>query len=55
MDLFLNILKWIFLIPVIFFVVTFGVYFFNLDMKLMALIEPILTKHYDRIKRDRHL
>lgn len=37
------------------FVITFGVYFFNLDMKLTAAIEPILLKHYDRIKRDRHL
>lgn len=38
-----------------FFAVTFTVYFFNLDMKLTAAIEPILLKHYDRIERDRHL
>ena len=38
-----------------FFVVTFTVYIFNLDMKLTALMEPILLKHYDRIKRDTHL
>ena len=38
-----------------FFVVTFTVYFFNLDMKLTALIEPFLLKHYDRIERDTHL
>lgn len=37
------------------FVVTFTVYFFNLDMKLTAAIEPILLKHYDRIDRDKHL
>lgn len=37
------------------FVITFTVYFFNLDMKLTAAIEPILLKHYDRIKRDKHL
>ena len=37
------------------FVVTFTVYFFNLDMKLTAAIEPLLLKHYDRIKRDSHL
>lgn len=37
------------------FVVTFTVYFFNLDMKLTAAIEPFLLKHYDRIKRDSHL
>jgi len=38
-----------------FIAVTFVVYFFNLDMKLTALMEPILLKHYDRIKRDQHL
>ena len=37
------------------FVVTFTVYFFNLDMKLTAAIEPFLLKHYDKIKRDSHL
>lgn len=37
------------------FVLTFVVYFFNLDMKLTAALEPILLKHYDKIKRDRHL
>lgn len=37
------------------FVVTFTVYFFNLDMKLTAAIEPLLLKHYDKIKRDSHL
>ena len=31
------------------------VYFFNLDMKLTAALEPIFLKHYDKIKRDRHL
>ncbi len=38
-----------------FFVVTFTVYFFNLDMKLTAAIEPFLLKHYDRIERNTHL
>lgn len=38
-----------------FFAVTFTVYIFNLDMKLTALIEPFLLRHYDRIERDRHL
>ena len=37
------------------FVVTFAVYFFNLDMKLTAAIEPWLLKHYDKIPRDTHL
>ena len=34
---------------------TFIIYSFNLDMKLTAMIEPLLLKHYDRIPRDRHL
>lgn len=37
------------------FVVTFTVYFFNLDMKLTAAIEPFMLKHYDSIERDTHL
>ena len=43
------------LVAVIFFVVTFIVYFFNLDMKLTAALEPLFLKHYDNIKRDKHL
>lgn len=37
------------------FLLTFLVYFFNLDMKLTAALEPLFLKHYDKIKRDRHL
>ena len=37
------------------FVITFTVYFFNLDMKLTAAIEPLLIKHYNKIDRDTHL
>lgn len=37
------------------FVLTFVVYFFNLDMKLTAALEPLFLKHYDKITRDRHL
>ena len=43
------------LIALGFFAVTFTVYIFNLDMKLTAMIEPLLLKHYDRIERDTHL
>lgn len=43
------------LVAVIFFVVTFIVYFFNLDMKLTAALEHLFLKHYDKIKRDKHL
>ena len=38
-----------------FFVVTFTVYFFNLDMKLTSMIEPFLLRHYDSIERNQHL
>lgn len=37
------------------FLITFLVYMFNLDMKLMAAMEPILLKHYDKVERDEHL
>ena len=34
----------------------FAVYFFNLDMKLTAAMEPMLTWFYDnKVKRDQHL
>ena len=40
----------------IFFVVTFAVYFFNLDMKLTSAMEPLMEKVYDNfVKRDQHL
>lgn len=35
------------------FILSFVVYFFNLDMKMMAAVEPMLNKMYDRRKRDR--
>ena len=53
--IFLRILGIAALIAVIFFAVTFTVYFFNLDMKLTAALEPLFLKHYDKIKRDKHL
>lgn len=51
----LKALFWLVAVAVGFFAVTFTVYIFNLDMKLTALMEPILLKHYDRIPRDTHL
>ena len=38
-----------------FFAATFTIYFFNLDMKVMALIEPFLLKHYDTMPRKQYL
>lgn len=37
------------------FLLTFAVYFFNLDMKMMAAVEPMLAKVYDRRKRERRI
>ena len=38
-----------------FFVVTFTIYFFNLDMKLTSLIEPLLEKWYDHLDRKQYI
>ena len=38
-----------------FFVVTFTVYMFNLDMKATALIAPLLEKWYDHLDRKQYL
>lgn len=55
MDTLLTILLVLVIIIAVLFVLTFTVYFFNLDMKLLALLEPLFNKHYDKIKRDKHL
>jgi hypothetical protein len=39
----------------IFFVATFTVYFFNLDMKLTSLVEPFLEKWYDHLERKQYI
>ena len=51
----LNILVKLLIAGVSFFAVTFVVYFFNLDMKLTAAMEPILFHFYDKVDRDQHL
>ncbi|MGN0981788.1 MAG: hypothetical protein ACI4O0_02730 [Candidatus Limivicinus sp.] len=51
----LKLLLKLLLILFSFIAVTFVVYFFNLDMKLTAAMEPILFKFYDKVKRDQHL
>ena len=55
MAVFLKVLLIIAIVLVCLFVLSFIVYFFNLDMKLTAAMEPIFTKHYDKIERDKHL
>ncbi len=37
------------------FVITFTIYFFNLDMKLVRKIYDMLQKHYDGMQRDKKL
>lgn len=41
---------------VLLFVLLFGIYFFNLDMKLIVnVIAPIFEKHYDKIDREQRI
>lgn len=51
----LKVLLVIVIIIVVLFVLLFGVYFFNLDMKLIRKIYDMLGKHYDNIEKDRKL
>ena len=37
------------------FLVTFAIYWFNLDMKLVRKVYDLLGKHYDNMKRDKKL
>ena len=53
-----NLLKiplYLLLIALSFFVVTFTVYFFNLDMKATAMLAPLLEKWYDRLERKQYI
>lgn len=45
----------ILIVIAVLFVVTFGIYFFNLDMKLIRKVYDALQKHYDNIEKDRKL
>lgn len=51
MDVILIILA----VTVCLFVVTFAIYWFNLDMKLIRVVYDFLWKHYDKMKRDKKL
>ncbi len=42
-------------IAVAFFVVTFTIYFFNLDMKATALLAPLLEKWYDNLPHKQYI
>ena len=43
------------IVAAVFFVLTFIVYFFNLDMKAAAKIMPVISKHYDKVKKEKRL
>ncbi|MCF0130345.1 MAG: hypothetical protein HUJ71_01395 [Pseudobutyrivibrio sp.] len=55
MATFLSVIKVIAIIIVVFFVLTFTVYIFNLDMKMLAKLKPLFMKHYDKIKKERKI
>ncbi|MFA6829467.1 MAG: hypothetical protein WCR67_02015 [Bacilli bacterium] len=40
---------------IILFGLLFGVYFFNIDSKLLAVVQKLISKTYDKRKRNRHL
>lgn len=51
MEIFLIILA----VVVGLFLLTFAIYWFNLDMKLVRVVYDWLQKHYDKMKRDKKL
>ena len=55
MKTFLHVLLIIAIIIICLFILSLIIYFFNLDMKIAAKIEPLFEKHYDKIDRDKHL
>ena len=55
MSKFTNILLKFFAALASVFSVTFVVYFFNLDMKLLSAIEPFFLNHYDKMPRNQQL
>ena len=50
-----NVLLKVLLLGLGFFAVTFVIYFFNLDMKATALLEPFFAKHYDAMSRNQYI
>jgi len=55
MATFLHVLLIIAIVIAVLFVLTFTIYIFNLDMKLTAALFPLFEKHYNKVKRDKHL
>lgn len=50
-----KLIKVLLMMSGIFFIVTFTVYMFNLDMKLTAALQPFIQDLQEKAKRDRHL
>ena len=50
-----KIVKFILILGVVLFALSLVVYFFNLDMKVASLMEPVMKKHYDKMPRDKRL
>lgn len=48
-----KILSGVVITAAVFFVLTFIIYFFNLDMKAAAKIMPVISKQYDKIKKEK--
>ena len=53
--LLLGILFKLLIAGVAFFVVTFTIYFFNLDMKATSLLAPLLEKYYDSLPHKQYI
>ena len=51
----LNILLNLVLAALAFFVVTFTIYMFNLDMKATALLAPFFEKWYDHLEHNQYI
>ena len=51
----LSLLFKLLLVVLGFFVVTFTMYIFNLDMKATAMVAPLLEKWYDRVERKQYI
>ena len=51
----LKLLGKLLIAALVFFVVTFTIYMFNLDMKATALLAPWLEKWYDKLPRKQYI
>ena len=51
----LKLLLGVVIVAAVFFILTFTVYFFNLDMKAAEKIMPWISKLYDKVKKEKRL